>query len=288
MQIVCPHCTTSYAVNPANFGDAGRKVRCARCQEVWQPRPEPMPAMAGAGAENDFSHPETEAPAEHAWPENDAPHVESPSISGDWPDPRESRPVNESDAHWPAAAQQDEVRDHDDQPKPSRFRSLGRPILPFGGRPKWPTALAAPSLNTACVAMGAMVLALVIWRGDVVRLMPQTAAFFKIVGLGVNLRGLAIEDVKITTEMAGNKPVLMIEGTITDITRKAVEIPRLRFIVRDANGSDLYAWNAVLEQPSLIPGEKAWFKTRLATPPAGGREIAVRFFHRLDLATGGT
>jgi hypothetical protein len=104
----------------------------------------------------------------------------------------------------------------------------------------------------------------------------------------VNLRGLSIEDVKITTEMAGNKPVLLIEGSIVDVTRKPVEIPRLRFIVRDEKGSDLYAWNAVLEQPVLSPGEKAWFKTRLAAPPAEGREIAVRFFHKLDIATGGT
>jgi predicted Zn finger-like uncharacterized protein len=279
MQIVCPHCTTSYAVNPANFGGAGRKVRCARCQEVWQARPEPVLEMAGTDAENDFSHPSVD----QTWPESDAPHVESPSISGDWPDPGAA---NDSDAHWPAASQQDEAIDYE-QPQPSRFRSFGRPITPFG-KLKWPSALPALDLKTASVAMGAMVLALVIWRGDVVRLMPQTAAFFRTVGMGVNLRGLAIEDVKITTETAGNKSVLLIEGTITDITRKAVEIPRLRFIVRDANGADLYAWNAVLEQPSLIPGEKVWFKTRLAAPPAEGREIAVRFFHKLDLATGGT
>ena len=38
--------------------------------------------------------------------------------------------------------------------------------------------------------MGALVLALVIWRADVVRLLPQTAALYKIVGLEVNLRGL--------------------------------------------------------------------------------------------------
>ena len=288
MQIVCPHCTTSYAVNPANFGDEGRKVRCARCQEVWLARPEPVPAMADAGPDNDFSPQNDEQTAGRSWSEGDAPHVESPSISGDWPDPRESRAANDSDASWTAAAQQDETLDQEEQPPSSRFRSLGRPIAPFGGQLKWPTVLPALSLNTACVTMSAMVLALVVWRTDLVRLMPQTAAFFKMVGFGVNLRGLSIDDVKITTEMAGNKPVLLIEGTITDVTRKAVEIPRLRFIVRDEKGSDLYAWNAVLEQPSLIPGEKAWFKTRLAAPPAEGREIAVRFFHKLDLAAGGT
>ncbi|MGL1166894.1 MJ0042-type zinc finger domain-containing protein, partial [Vibrio parahaemolyticus] len=35
MHIVCPHCTTSYAINPATLGEAGRTVRCSRCREVW-------------------------------------------------------------------------------------------------------------------------------------------------------------------------------------------------------------------------------------------------------------
>ncbi|MBI3700908.1 MAG: zinc-ribbon domain-containing protein [Afipia sp.] len=288
MQIICPHCTTSYEVNPANFSEAGRKVRCARCQEVWLAHPEPVPAMAEVGASDGFSGMNA-GPAGNGMAESDAPHIDSPSISGDWPHPKESHAANDSDPDWAAAAQQDDIIDEPVEPKKaSRFHSLGAPIAPLSGRLKSFAAFPAINLNTACAVMGAMVLALAIWRADVVRLMPQTATFFKMAGLGVNLRGLAIEDVKITTEMANNKPVLLIEGNIRDVSRKAVEIPRLRFIVRDAKGSDLYAWNAVLEQPSLIPGEKAWFKTRLAAPPAEGREIAVRFFHKQDLSAGGS
>jgi hypothetical protein len=153
----------------------------------------------------------------------------------------------------------------------------------------WARALpGALTLPTACVALGAIVFALIAWRADVVRAMPQTADFFKMAGMGVNLRGLVFEDLRISTETVNNTPVLLIEGALVDVARKAVEIPRLRFIVRDAKGKDIYAWNAVLEQPVLNPGEKAWFKTRLASPPPEGREIAVRFFHKLDLSSGGT
>ena len=56
MHIVCPHCTTSYAIDLATLGAAGRTVRCSRCKEVWLARPEdateivaPVPAMAAAG-----------------------------------------------------------------------------------------------------------------------------------------------------------------------------------------------------------------------------------------------
>ena len=136
------------------------------------------------------------------------------------------------------------------------------------------------------MAMGALVLALIFWRSDVVRLLPQTAAFYSMVGLDVNLRGLAFKDLKITNETVEGKPVLVIEGVIVGDTRKAVELPRLRFSVRDAQGAEIYAWNAVLEQTTLKPGERAWFKSRLASPPPEGRNIDVRFFSKRDLAGG--
>jgi predicted Zn finger-like uncharacterized protein len=35
MLIVCPSCTTSYQVEPASLGAAGRSVRCVRCRHLW-------------------------------------------------------------------------------------------------------------------------------------------------------------------------------------------------------------------------------------------------------------
>jgi hypothetical protein len=134
--------------------------------------------------------------------------------------------------------------------------------------------------------MGALVLALIIWRTDVVRLLPQTATFYRMIGLEVNLRGLMFKDVKISSETVEGKPVLVIEGVITGQSNKPVELPRLRFSVRDAQGTEIYAWNAVLEQSVLKPGEKAWFKSRLASPPPEGRNIDVRFFSKRDIAGG--
>ena len=50
------------------------------------------------------------------------------------------------------------------------------------------------------------------------------------VGLEVNLRGLAFKDIKITSnETVDGKPVLVIEGTLAWRDQKPVELPRLRF-----------------------------------------------------------
>jgi hypothetical protein len=119
-----------------------------------------------------------------------------------------------------------------------------------------------------------------------VRLAPQTAGFYRLVGLNVNLRGLAFKDVKVTTETVEGKPVLVIEGVIVGESKKTVDLPRLRFSVRDAQGAEIYAWNSVLEQTTLNPGERASFKSRLASPPAQGKSIDVRFFNKHDISGG--
>jgi predicted Zn finger-like uncharacterized protein len=285
MHIICPHCTTSYAIDLATLGAAGRTVRCSRCKEVWLARPEdateivaPVPAMAAAG--NQDAAAEWDALArQDSGQEQEIPVVDSPSISGDWPD--ENSPGGD-EADWPSMAR------HDGQdagtsrpPHLSRLQKLLGPVARLRVPGK-----SSVSLPTSCAAMGALVLALLIWRVDVVRLLPQTAAFYKMVGLEVNLRGLMFKDVKISSETVEGKPVLVIEGVIVGEAKKPVELPRLRFSVRDAQGAEIYAWNAVLEQPVLRPGEKAWFKSRLASPPPEGRNIDVRFFNKRDLAGG--
>ena len=185
-----------------------------------------------------------------------------------------------SRADWTTAARHD-IPDEEEQPKRSRLRELFS-LPPFPPIPIFRGA----GLTATCAAMAALVLAMIIWRNDVVRLLPQTAGFYRLVGLEVNLRGLAFKDIKITYETVDAKPVLVIEGMITGETREPVGIPRLRFSVRDAQGAEVYAWNAVLEQSVLKPGERAWFKTRLASPPPEGRNIDIRFFNKRDLAAG--
>ena len=287
MHIVCPHCTTSYAIDLATLGAAGRTVRCSRCKEVWLARPEDavdmaarVPAMASAGgnpAASDASSEwntggrQEEAEGEHV------PVVDSPSISAE-------APAGSGDTDWPTVARND-VQDAETV-APPRQSWLGRILK----RRSLPRAAGRPliGLPTACAAMGALVLALLIWRVEMVRLLPQTALFYKMVGLDVNVRGLTFKDVKITSETVEGQPVLVIEGVITGEVRKAVELPRLRFSVRDAQGAEIYAWNAVLEQAVLKPGERAWFKSRLASPPPEGRNIDIRFFSKRDIASSRT
>ncbi len=283
MHIVCPHCTTSYAINLATLGEAGRTVRCARCKETWLARPEDAiePAVQPAMAEAGQSAGERDVAAE--WNEtagggNDTPVVESPSIAGDWQD--EASSGNKED--WIALVRNAAP---EDEPERAPGAWFGRFLKRKPRGEQSAPARYFGSLPTSA-AMGALVVALIVWRADVVRLAPQTAGFYKLVGLNVNLRGLAFKDVKVTSETVEGKPVLVIEGMIIGESKKTVDLPRLRFSVRDAQGVEVYAWNSVLEQTTLKPGEHASFKSRLASPPAEGKSIDVRFFNKRDIGGG--
>lgn len=284
MHIICPHCTTSYAINPATLGAAGRTVRCSRCKEVWLARPEDAtelavaaPAMAAASAQAGADDTLAEWEAMAAEDSAGTPVVDSPSISADWPSE-----TSTDDANWPSTARDD----LNAEARPQRLSWFRRLFRRPAAQARVGRKKSFASAAMACAGMGALVLALMIWRVEVVRLLPQTADFYRMVGLDVNLRGLMFKDVKITSETVDGKPVLVIEGVITGEAKRPVPLPRLRFSVRDAQGAEIYAWNAVLEQPVLKPGERAWFKSRLASPPPEGRNIDVRFFHKRDIAGG--
>jgi predicted Zn finger-like uncharacterized protein len=279
MHIICPHCTTTYAIELSTLGVAGRTVRCSRCREVWLARPQDVrnayamvPAMADEDRGRSSGPAARHEPAPAVLAQEATPVVESPSISAELPAEDEAG----REPSW-VAVEAMEVEPEAPAPRRERRRLERRSSF------RLPTV----TLGTVCAGMAALVAALMIWRVEVVRLLPQTADFYKLVGLEVNLRGLSIKDVKVLSENVDGKPVLVIEGVIMGQAKKPVELPRLRFSVRDAQGAEIYAWNAMLEQPVLNPGEKAWFKSRLASPPPEGRAIDVRFFNKRDIAAGG-
>ena len=148
-------------------------------------------------------------------------------------------------------------------------------------------AFTVPSYPVVIAMLAVVAVGLLIWRANIVLAMPQTASLYASIGLPVNLRGLAFEEVSTAQEMQDGVQVLVVEGAIANVVRTAVEVPRLRFAVLNANGAEVYAWTSLPSRSVLASGEKLPFRTRLASPPPDGREIAVRFYNRRD-ATGGS
>jgi len=280
MLIACPNCSTSYMIDPASLGEAGRTVRCARCKTTWFAS---KPEMAGAGTDDepppaigvirpdqriqgndDDTAVEEQATEAAAQSEAATPApvtiTDAPPIA-----PEESVAASE------AAAEADEVDNF-----AARRKRLQARRSKERRSSHW-TAL--------ILVLFAFNVALVGARSEVVRFFPQTASLFAAVGLPVNLRHLKFENMRISKETQEGLSALVIEGTIVSIASKATEVPRLRFAARDAAGQEVYTWSALPSRSILGPGEKLDFRSRFVSPPPNATDVMVRFFTAQDLAT---
>jgi predicted Zn finger-like uncharacterized protein len=145
--------------------------------------------------------------------------------------------------------------------------------------PRWPLS----KLHTGILALALVDFLLVGWRVDIVRKLPQTASFYELAGLSVNLRGLAFHGITTSTVRHDGTPVLVVEGNIVNDTRKPLRVPQLRFALRDAAAQEIYSWTASADRTSLPPGQAMTFRARLASPPAVAHDVVLRFVSRRDV-----
>lgn len=127
------------------------------------------------------------------------------------------------------------------------------------------------------VAGVGFVMAAIAYRGPIVRYWPQAATAYAGLGLPVNLRGLALHDVHMTSIETAGEPVLGIEGAITNLKPAKNRVPTLRLSLRDGQSREIYAWTVEAPKGNLAIGETVTFRARLAAPPANAQALLVSF-----------
>src|SRR5450756_1316377 len=297
MLIVCPSCATSYMIDQASFGPAGRTVRCARCKVTWvagEPKSTPdvtalvdsVTADAGAQstqlARTDAAPPPTAAappppepapaetpatePAEALAPEPepamivDAPSLVPPIEHEPLPDAANAEPDSED-------AERFDVRRQ-------RLQGRRKQLLRSS---RW-TAIILVLVAFNVALLGA--------RKDVVRYLPQTASLFAAIGLPVNLRNLKFENVRISKETQDGINNLIVEGAIVSEAGKPVSYTHLRFAARNSTGQEVYTWTMPPPRSILGPGERLEFRSQIPAPPADASDVMVRFLIAKDVAAG--
>ena len=295
MLIACPNCTTSYRLADVAIGANGRSVRCSRCQTQWRAMPPGYDAISEASHESPTLAQEAAPdPAMVPEPTVDTAYVEaSPDASAAAEEPgaesSETAPLALSDIPIPAepvapgpagGADLQVAAEMDNGPKDvesvAKRRERARKRQ---ARLRLPMPVAIAAMLLLCAGLIAL-------RKDVVRYAPQLASFYSAIGMPVNLRGLAFTDLKLGNEIHDGVPVLVVEGVITSVVSQQSDVPRLRFTLRSATGAEVYSWTAPPSQPVLGPFESLPFRTRLASPPADGHDIQVRFLTRRDAVAG--
>jgi predicted Zn finger-like uncharacterized protein len=238
MILTCPDCATRYVVDDERIGPQGRAVRCAACGTRWTAMPEEPAALAEIEPEP--------APASAPAPE----------------------PASEPDFSQLAF-----------EPKP-----LPADELPRAFRDKVQTqkrvrqAAATGAIWAGMIGLLVLLIgAAVVLRQDVARLWPRTAGAYAMVGLPVNLVGLAIEGQHAQPALKDGHAAVVVTGALRNVLGRPVAAPPLRISLLNAAGKAVLVKIADPGGARIPPGEVRRFSIDVLDPPVSATDVEIAF-----------
>ena len=247
MILTCPACQTRFNVPAKALGEAGRKVRCSSCGDIWHQMPV---------AEDAPTPPPPEPDVDEFGIEDEA---SAPNGGEDW------------DEHGDDGDGDEEAAEGDDD---AADAALPKAVKAPGGRGGGLAAWLILIFILAGVGTGGY-----LFQEKIVAFWPPASQLYAMAGLCAEEEkfGLAIQNVKWEHKQEKSKPVLLVRGEVANISDQPQSVPRLRVVILDEHDRRLFRWTVTTAKNSLNPGQATNFSTRLANPPADARSLAVTF-----------
>ncbi len=299
MKIICPQCQTAYDIPAAKIGGTGRKVKCASCNHIWQVTPadavkDAKPAepdlkpkdTADTYFEEDFAAEAKRENARHeAFSEDDlvgtprkttADSGKTESDDSDiWSSEKNSTNSRDSNTSEPPESdRQNEPESQQNQPdqRARKKRRSSRKSSVISAKRLLGYGLLAASI--------ALCFSVVRYRENIVRTFPDLAGLYQLAGMTVNLRGLVFRDLRTFREVENGAVVLVVEGSVENITRSETYIPAIKLALRSQDTQEIHSWVVEPREDRLAPGTTTRFRARLSNPPERAADIQLRFVER--------
>lgn len=242
MILTCPECASRYFVEDSKVGSAGRVVRCASCGNRWTARNEDAVDL--------FDEPESPTLASQIESAEQVP--ETAAGEGEEP-PVSALPGEELPKVFRARADAER-----------RLREATATGVIWAGM---------------AAAMAVVVVAALIFRIDIVRIMPGSAGAYAAVGLPVNTVGLVIDrdSIKAQPSMQDGHAVVTVTGTIRNITEHEVVSPPLRIELLSKDDKRVAGQLAAAADPRIPPGEVRHFSITFLNPPRTAKDLQIGF-----------
>lgn len=127
----------------------------------------------------------------------------------------------------------------------------------------------------AAVAAAVLIAAALVFRTEVVRLLPASEAAYA--GLGMPVSSLVIEKVHADAAFQGGRPVLQVSGQVRNTRDQTANAPPLRVSLLDWTGKAVAARVArPIDAP--VPGKAIrYFAVTLADPPVSVHDLEITF-----------
>jgi predicted Zn finger-like uncharacterized protein len=246
MILTCPSCRTRYQTDGANFKAPGRNVRCAKCGHVWF-EAAPSPEIA--------SEPE-------------------PVIAPFTAAARESAPAADTVAEAEQETAEHGALDFGPVPGVELPESV---IANLPRRSRGAAFAQAVGWAALIFLIGTIGWGTIQYRETIASLWPQSASFYALLRLPVNVRGVALTNIAYKQDYEDGQPVLSVSGKVVNISKREQPVPEIRVVLLDDAKHELYHWTFDAGIPTLKPGGESPFMTRLSSPPPEARNLNVRF-----------
>ncbi len=282
--IACPHCGTRYQVPPETLGDAGRKVACAHCGQSWMA--EPGAAMPVAQEDRLFTEAD-EADLDKSFAAEEAALHDVPTAvrqlipKGEMPPPEVMRSIAEIKAALETKSGKTLSTVAPDEPPRTAAQKKAEGKLQKRQRA---FARGLPSARLSRVLRGVGVGLLlgviggaVLFRTEIVRVLPDLAGLYSAIGLKVNVVGLDFSDVTTLLSRRGGTDVMAVNATIYAVEPRRTVVPPVVVTLLGEDGVPVYAWSVAPKVHDLEPGEVIGFSTELPAPPEGAKQVRLSF-----------
>ncbi len=136
-------------------------------------------------------------------------------------------------------------------------------------------AVAGSAWGGLAIACALLLTASWMFRVDIVTLWPRASSAYAAIGAEVNAYGFTVGELTVTRDNAHGVPLLVIEGTISNLDRRSRALPALRAILRDENSESLLEWSVGLQGAAVPAGQVREFRTVVSDPPPASAEVEV-------------
>lgn len=169
-------------------------------------------------------------------------------------------------------------------PEPEVISDLPGEALPKVFRAKAETGRKVREAATVGVVWGVMAVAMalmigtaVLFRVDVVKAWPQSAAAYAGIGLPVNSLGLVIEGEKAEPALQEGHAAIAISGMIRNVESHAIETPPLKISLLNKAGKPVATKIARPADGLIPPGETRHFALSMLDPPSSADQVEIAF-----------
>jgi predicted Zn finger-like uncharacterized protein len=129
----------------------------------------------------------------------------------------------------------------------------------------------------AGVVVVGLIASAIVFRSQVVQLLPASQTAYAGIGLPVNALGLVIESVSAKPVFQGGRPVLAVTGVIRSVHDKPTSAPALRISLLDRAGKPVAVKVATPLDASVPAHSTRHFAIAIVDPPASVHDLEVAF-----------